>query len=269
MAVSSDGIVTVVSDLPWAAAKVTIVWGSIYNVWTTTVVRTNPDGSSVTLRSGDNTLSPGGSVFCYDFEAPLGVPCTYRAFGYTAAGALTRTSTAAVLASVGTVARQVGWVKSLAVPGLSVDLTVASVTTKRSRSQKVFAVPGRANPVVWEDVMSGRVGVLTVVALTAADRGGLRALLTAGGPAHIQFDPALGLADAFVVFADDQETPLGPRAAANSQFPLSYTEIDRPATAGVPLSIPGWTNDIVLTRYATWAAFDAAFATYLTQTAGP
>ena len=169
----------------------------------------------------------------------------------------------------GTVAKTVGWIKSLAVPGLSVDLTVASVTTKRIKGQKVFAVPGRANPVVWEDVMSGRVGVLTVVAMTVADRGGLRALLSAGGPALIQFDPALGVADVFVVFADDQETPLGPRAGANSQFALSYTEIDRPATAGVSLSIPGWTNDIVLTRYATWNAFDAAFASYVAQSAGP
>lgn len=272
MAVSSDGVVTAVAaanasvslDINWPAAAGTMPW-------LTTVTRTVA-GVEVRVRSGDNAFSPGGVVHVHDNGAPLEGLVTYRAFGYDGNAQFFRMSVAVNL-TLPPVTSTV-WLKSVANPSLSMRLPfVLDKTESWGQRQETFLIPGRSNPVVWQDVQQGMTGDLICDGMTRADFVGLRALagsgvlLLQGSAADVSWDH-----DTFLVISNVGvfRNPLVYGWALRT-FTLPYVEVDRPSTAGAPLTIAGWTNDVAAASYATYTAFDATinFPTYLAQSKGP
>jgi hypothetical protein len=50
---------------------------------------------------------------------------------------------------------------------------------------------------------------------------------------------------------------------------VDVIEVDRPATTGSPLMVPGWSYDVRDALYATYTLADAAYGTYNALAKGP
>ncbi len=263
MPASSDGFVTVTADSVWASVKVDVNWGtSTPKPWRTTVTRTNPDGTVVTVRSGDLAYSPGGAVFVYDHWAPIEGTLKYQAFGYSTTGALLFTSTLATL--VLPAATSTAWLKSVSNPSLSRKVTINGPLDEQWSTPTVtFHIPGRSAPVVWQDVQSSTTGILRLSASSQADYVALRALSGAGvlllqaSSADYSLPGDIYLTSPTAVTNRPGSMP----GWVARRFEMPFVEVDPPSTVGSPLMVPGWNDAAVAASYATFSAFDAAFAT--------
>lgn len=271
-AVSSDGVVTAARDEQWASVDVTIDWQAAMPLpWQTTVVRTNPDGSKVIVRSGDLMFTPGGDGFAYDHEAPLEGSVSYQAFGYSYTGALVQTSTSATLTLPA--ASKAAWLKSVANPSLSMLVKVrTSLEESWDQPTIVFEIPGSRYDVIWGDVQKAMSGIIRTRTKSKAEYTAIRALVGSGVLLlqGSEIDNAFPY-DAYIrpVGALSTDRP-GDMPGYGLRWPsFRFQEVARPETAGWPLRVPNWTNEIVASSYATYAAFDAAFATYVAQAKGP
>lgn len=270
MAVSSDGILTVL-PAKYAGVGVDVDWGAAagVNPWRTTVKRT-VSGSTVTVRSGDLAYSPGGVVHVRDNEAPLEGSLTFQAWGYDALGALVRTSTTATL--VLPQASGVAWLKCIGNPSLSRQVSVSRFEDESwDVRDEVFTVPGRSNPVIYEDAQGGLSGTLGLLTATRSDWLAIEVLAASG---------VLLLQASSTDYAIPRDLYLKRRNLGASrpgrlpgwslrEFTLPFTEVDRPSTTDSPLLIPGWSWDIAASTYSTWTAFDGAFASNISQSKGP
>lgn len=184
-----------------------------------------------------------------DYEAPLGVPVTYRAESYDAAtGALTgyRVGGPVTLAVPDP---SDCWLKDPLQPQRNVRLR-ASVAPDWTRpiEQTSYRIRGRRNSVVLSDVRQGLTGTLQVWTLTDDERRALHFALDTGDPLLVQFSPGLGLEDAYYAVGDADEprfSPVGSEPRRRWSLPL--TQVDAPPGGAVGTS--GWTvQDVV----ATW-----------------
>lgn len=270
MPASSDGFVTVTAIPAWASVGIVIDWKTSSPMpWQTTVLRTNPDGTVVTVRSGDLAYTPGGDGYVYDHEAPLEGTLKYQAFGYLYDGTLVQTSTQATIVLTATVTM---WLKSVTNPSRSMSLSMTDQQEAWPQAQQAFHIPGRANPVVWQDVQGGITGSATFETMAQSDHNGLR-LLAGSGVLLLQGSVATAAFD-----HDTYLVPSGLKVKRNPlivgwalrEFSFDYVEVDRPSTTGSVLKVPAWTNDVVAATYATFTAWDAAFpTTYVNQAKGP
>lgn len=266
-ATSSDGVL-VAATRSYASVGVDVNWNAAAGAipWTTTVTRT-VTGATVNVRSGDRCYTPGGAGYVYDHEAPLEGTIVYQAYGYDANGVLVRTSATVALNLPALPGESRIWLKAISNPSLSMSV-LGSVQADRSRPFEAFKVPGQRTGPRWVDVMSGRSGTLSVATVTAGERDSLRKLVEEAD-LLVQCPAAQGVPDMYITVTAEKEAPVGPRAGGVTRWQYPFTEGTRPSTIGSRLRIPGWTNDVVAANYATYAALDAAFPTYLARGKGP
>ncbi|MDQ0809806.1 hypothetical protein QFZ63_001520 [Streptomyces sp. B3I7] len=229
-----------------------------------TMYRVLADGSRSLVRGDSGLLErvPVSSTFIVtDYEAPLGVPFSYRAEFYS--------STTGALAGyrvTGTYTLSAGdpnyaWLKDPLRPILNRRVLVKQAPDwSQPIDQQVFRVRGRTNAVVLSGVRSGREGELAVWTQSDDERAGLRFLLATGNVLLWQSAPGMGEDDVYVAVADIQGSRVSTYAPEPwREWKLPLTEVDRPTggMAGSPtwsvrdVSIENATVLSLLSRYGT------------------
>ncbi|AWT42550.1 MULTISPECIES: hypothetical protein [Streptomyces] len=229
------------------------------------VYRVLADGSKTVVRgpSGllDQVATTDDMLIVTDYEAPLGVPFSYRIEFYNSTtGALTgyRTTGTFTLDPGDT---NYAWLKDPGKPLVNMRVLVKRPPDwQQPIDQQVYRIRGRQNAVVLSGVRSGREGSLVVWTQTDEEREALRFLLSTGNVLLWQAAPGMGESDVYVTVAESAF----PRLTAYAPEPwrewtLPLTEVDRPT--GSMAGSPTWTvRDVgienatvlgLLDRYAT------------------
>lgn len=248
-----------------ATASTTLVIREINTSRLMTVYRVLADGSRTPVRGPDGLIEqispPDTTYVISDYEAPLGVPFSYRMEWYSAT-----TGTLVEFRTTGTVIIDLGdtnyvWLKDPLRPVLNRRVLVKTAPEwKAPIDQQVYRVRGRQNPVVLSGVRSGREGDLVVWTQSDDEREGLRFLLATGNVLLWQSAPGMGESDVYVSVGEIQF----PRVVDYAREPwrewtLPLTEVDRP-TGGVAGSATWTARDVgienssvlsLISRYAT------------------
>lgn len=226
---------------------------------TVTIDRTT-DGVNYTTVRGAAALVPSGlAVAIDDYEFPDGVLVTYRARGWTAAGALTSTSTGTVTPSLAGAV----WIKSAGRPFLNRTVTVVGVSdVARPNRGAALEVLGRRDPVGLLEVRGSREFDVTLRAASAVEAAALEDFLAFGDALylHVPAGSTVLPAGGFFLVGDATVQRVG---AVNS--PVRYVTLPLKEVAAPDASIVGYTITWlgVRTAYATWTAVKAAKATWL------
>jgi hypothetical protein len=196
-----------------------------------------------------------------DYEAPIGVPVTYRRELYVpSTGALQQSATSGS-AQLDVPDPSDVWLKDPIQPQRNIRL-MAAVAPDWSRPIEAteYRVRGRRNPVILYDVRGGLAGTLQVWTLSDAERAGLHFLLDTGHPLLIQLSPGLGIDDMYVAVGEATEgrhIPYGGEPRRLWSLPL--TQQDAPI-GGVGGSA-AWTVQDVATTWSTVLDINATYAT--------
>jgi hypothetical protein len=234
-----------------------------------TVYRVLQDGTRTLVRGPDGLLyqTPitADSMVVEDYEAPLGVPVTYRiemtnSDGLT--GASSRTSTAVTLDPGD---RNYCWLKHPSLPNLNVRLLVKTGPDwKQGIEQSVLRPRGRATPVVLSDLRQSREGSLVVWTQSDDEREPLRFLLSEGDVLLWQVAPGMGETDVYVSVGEvtaARVSTYGPEPWREWTLPL--IEVDMPTSGLAGSATRTWQD--VLVENATWGDVlnRYAYATWL------
>lgn len=232
-----------------------------------TVYRVLADGAKSLVRGAsgllDRVASTDDTAIVTDYEAPLGVPFSYRIEFYsTTTGLLIewRTTTTVTLdpGDPG-----YAWLKDPARPLLNRRVLVRQAPDwQQPIEQNALRPRGRQNAVVLSGVRSGREGSLVVWTQSDDEREALRFLLATGNVLLWQSAPGMGETDVYVAVGEVQF----PRITSYAPEPwrewtLPLTEVDRP-TGGMAGS-PTWTVRDVAIENATVLRLLDRYATVL------
>lgn len=230
-----------------------------------TVYRVLADGARTLVRgpSGliDQLDADADTYIVTDYEAPLGVPFSYRIEFYSSStGALAAWRTTSVFTlDPGDI--NYAWLKDPLRPQLNRRVLVKQAPDwQQPIEQSVMRLAGRQNAVVLSRIRSGREGSLAVWTQSDDERDSLRFLLATGNVLLWQSAPGMGEPDIYVSVA---QTSL-PRVSAYApeswrEWLLPLTEVDRP-TGGTMGSATWTVRDVgienasvlsLISRYAT------------------
>lgn len=264
--------VVVVSPDGWLRATVDEDWAGVVLAYDATAGTPAPSagdirqvlitrqsgGDPLPVRSADPAWAIGGVGTAYDHEAPLGIPVAYRATPIYTDGTEGPVSSLALTVPAPNPGPLDVWIKSVDEPGLSAQVTVTSwpELTWGARLDTA-AVLGSPFPVAAQDVYAAATSEIAIDA-EGTQIEVLERLLATPGVRLIQTRPDYHRPDQYVLFGDVQQVmgsiPIQPRT-----YHAALTQVARPATAGQPMRIPGWSWDTVAERFGT---FDAVVASY-------
>ncbi|SDL27608.1 hypothetical protein [Streptomyces indicus] len=230
------------------------------------VYREATDGTRTLVRGSggllNRTLIDSDLLVVEDYEAPLGVPVTYRVEIYPAG------STTPSLRSSETVTIPVGdineaWIKDPGNPQRNLRVLVAKAPDwQRPIEQSVYRIKGRRNAVVLSGIRGGLEGELQVWTRSDDERAALHWILDSGTTLLWQTAPGLGVSDLYVTVAQASEARTGGAASEPwRQWSLPLTEADMPVTTGVAGS-RGRTWQDVLAEFDTWDALASVYPTW-------
>lgn len=268
--VSPDGYLTVWRDDPWAGVYLVADFSPLNpDPAQVRFTRVGPDGIEVPVRGGDVAWAPGGVAVGYDHEAPLGQSSAWYAYPIAWDGTVgARSLGAAVTPPEPQPTRDV-WLKALTAPALSQRVQVlAWPTLEYGERQERFDVLGASSPVMRVDKWSLPTSSVTLMTETLAERTALLALLTAGTTLLAQTRQVNGRPDAYWVPGQLTETMPGQSDDPCREWTLPVTAVDRPATVGEPLRIPGRSYDDSSATWPTYADRTATGQTYHEVTTG-
>lgn len=230
---------------------------------TWSLVRTLQDGSQTAVRGYGGTLSSvpvtSDVQVVEDYEAPLGVPVTYRLTIKSGSTSINTTAGPIVLdAPDGQVV-----IKDVGAPARNGAFVVQTVPNwTRSARMGVSNVRGRARPIVISDVRSSRTGSLVLVTETPEEVEALWWLLETGSTLLLQWPADWSLSDMYVQVGDVTEERISPYARqADRTWTLALTEVDRPVGGMAGSSIRTWQT--IKDQYATWGDLLGAYDSWL------
>jgi hypothetical protein len=213
------------------------------------------DGVTVPVRSGDPVWTTGGYGMAFDQEAPLGLDLVYTA---TPLGAGTPSTVAVQIPEP--VGLDDVWIKSAEDPNLAARVYVVDWPELLYTSRReLTTVHGSRHPIVTSDVYSSPTSQMQIL-VYGPDVPTIRTLLIDGDVLLIQTKQSYARPDEFVVPGDVSEALAGPVSEPSRVFTFPVIPVARPATAGQPLWLPGWSWDDLSADYATWDDVTAAFA---------
>ncbi|MEV8394837.1 MULTISPECIES: hypothetical protein [unclassified Streptomyces] len=269
---SPDGWFAAIIDPVWAGVVLSVDYTtpapaapSPADIRRVRIVRQDPGAAApVPVRSADPAWAIEGIGTGYDHEAPLGVAVVYSATPLYADGSEGPASSLAVTvpAPVPGDDRDL-WIKSVDAPGLSLRSMLIEwpgpTSVGRQDAVDIAGSPYRA--LAYDE--HGAETLQVTVDVPPEDVGQLRELLRAG-VLLAQVRPGYVQPDAYFVPADiTGPTPTGKLGSSEGyRFSFTIEPIARPATARQPLRMPGWSWDIVASRFATWDAFAASYPTW-------
>jgi len=233
---------------------------------TVTVVRLNPDGRTVPVRTPDGnplilTTSGLNKVgLIYDYEMPLGQIVQYS----------TLEDPSSSSGEVSVASSQV-WLVHPGVPELSqpIEFRAGSFSEETLPvKQGVFYPMGRESPIVVSDGTrhSGE-SSFSIITETLPDLAAIRSLISDGGALLLNVPPAAGVDvdTAYIAVSDvtiRRMSTIGSEARREVQMP--YKVIARPSGGSQSQRVY-----VDLLEYPTYAALMAAYPTYLDVLAGP
>lgn len=269
--VSPDGYLAAVVDEQWAGVVLSVDYtaGSTPlpdadEVLQVRITRADPRAAPVPVRSGDPAWAIEGVGTAYDHEAPLGVAVIYTATAVYVDGSTGPSSSLAVTVP----APEPGderdlWLKSVDDPSLSMRVMVVDwpgpTSAGRQNATDVAGSPYRA--LAWDEHGAETMPIVVDVPPEDVDR--MRELLRSG-VLLAQARPGYLFPDAFHVPAEiTGPTPTG-RLGSSEGYRFGWTiePIARPATAGQPMMMPGWSYDKVAAQFTTYDAVEASYASY-------
>lgn len=268
---SPDGWLAAIVDGQWAGVALSVDYTAgvplpdAEQVLQVRLVRQDPAAAEpVPVRSGDAAWAIEGVGTAYDHEAPLGVPVIYTATPIYLDGTTGPTSSLSVtVPAPEAFADRDLWVKSIDEPGLSARVMLVDwqspTSAGRTDATDIAGSPYRA--VAFDAHGAETVQVVVDVPPEAVEQ--MRALLRSG-VLLAQVRPGYLTADAFHVPTDiTGPTPTG-RLGSSEGYRFGWTiePIGRPATAGQPLMLPGWSYDRVAAQFATYDAVAASYSSY-------
>ena len=232
-----------------------------------TVYRVLADGSRALVRGASGLLSlattTADTYVVTDYEAPLGVPFSYRIEFYSAT-----TGALAAWRTVGPFTIDPGdpnyvWLKDPSRPLVNLRVLVKTAPEwGQPIEQNVLRPRGRPTAVVLSGVRSGREGSLVVWTQTDGEREALRFLLATGNVLFWQSAPGMGESDSYVAVADAAYPRVSEEAPDEwREWTLPLTEVDRP-TGGMAGS-PTWTVRDVSIENATVLGLLSRYKTVL------
>ncbi|MEU9470415.1 hypothetical protein AB0D78_28125 [Streptomyces avermitilis] len=247
------------------AASARLVVREIDTSWVMTVYRVLADASRSLVRGAtgliDRMAVTSDTYIVTDYEAPLGVPYSYRVEFYSSTtGAITGWRTTSSL-TIDPGDGEYTWLKDPARPQLNRRVLVkAPPDWQQPIEQNVLRPRGRQNAIVLSGIRSGREGSLVVWTQTDDERESMRFLLATGNILLLQAAPDRGEPDVYVSVGDVQF----PRTSSEADDPwrewtLPLTEVDRP-TGGTAGSATWTVRDVaienptvigLISRYAT------------------
>jgi len=271
----------VVSPQGWLAAVVDPLWAGVTlavdytaggaplptadQVLQTRIVRTDPGAAApVPVRSGDPAWTVEGVGAAYDHEAPLGRPVIYTATPIHLDG----TEGPPTSLSVTVPAPAVGdrddlWIKSVDRPGLSLRVMIADRQAPTSAGrQDATDVAGSPYRAVAFDEHGAEVRPVTID--VPPERVAQVRELLRSGVLLAQVRPGYLWQDAYFVPGDlTGPTPTGRLGSSGGyQFAFTIEPLERPATAGQPLMLPGWSYDQLAAQFATYDAVAGSYPSY-------
>ncbi|QLJ06241.1 hypothetical protein HZZ00_11255 [Streptomyces sp. NEAU-sy36] len=247
------------------SASATLVTREINTALLMTVYRVLANGSRTLLRDAtgltDHLTNTDDTYVVTDYEAPLGVPFSYRIEFYSATTGLLAAYRTTNTYTIDPGDPNYAWLKDPSRPILNRRVLVKQAPEwKQPIDQNVMRPRGRQNAVVLSGVRSGREGDLIVWTQSDDEREALRFLLATGNVLLWQTAPGMGESDVYVSVG---ETAL-PRVSTYAHEPwrewtLPLTEVDQP-TGGMAGSASWTVRDValenasaltVVSRYAT------------------
>ncbi|MZF56951.1 hypothetical protein GTX53_24485 [Streptomyces sp. SID5594] len=226
------------------------------------VVRQDPGARApVPVRSADPAWAIGGVGAAYDHEAPLGVAVIYTATPVYVDGTTGPTSALAVTVPAPPPGPGDVWIKSVDDPGLSVRATVTSWPELSWEARlDSAAVQGSPYPTASQDVYTAAASTITIDA-EGDQIEALVQLLTTPGVRLIQTRPDYHRPDQYVLLSGVQQAIDTIPTEARS-YQAALTQVGRPATAGQPMRMPGWSYDHLPVRFATSDAVVGSYSSW-------
>lgn len=268
---SPDGWLTAVVDPTWAGVTLSIDYtaGDVphdraVDVRKVQIVRHEPGGVVVPVRSGDLAWAVEGVGAAFDHEAPLGVAVSYSATPLYDDGTWGPTSSVGVMVPAPDPNDDADlWLKSLDTPGLSLRVMIVEWPGLTSAGRQTTAeLSGSPFPVVTYDTHGAE--TVEVAVDVPPERVDQARELLRSGVLLAQVRPGYLVSDAFHVPADiTGPTPTGKLGSSEGyRFAWTITPIARPDTAGQPMRSPGWSYDTLAAQFATYDAVTGSFSTY-------
>lgn len=204
----------------------------------------------------------GTQLLLDDYEAPIGVPVTYRAEFYSTAGVGAGTF-GFPSATLSVPAPSDCWIKDPIEPYRNVMLRASAAPDWARPAQSTeFRIRQRRNSVFLYDVRGGLTGTLQVWTLTDAERAALHFAVDTGNPLLLQFSPGLGIEDVYVSVGDTTEARAVPYGGEPRRlWSLPLTQVDQPIGGVVGTS--GWTVRDLATEIDTVLDVVHTYATVL------
>lgn len=233
--------VVATGDSPNSRINVVMTRDGAHPVWNEIEVQHSFDGGATwSFVRGSAGASYASPYTLPDYEAPSGQSTIYRArpivtgTGTEAAGAWV-TSSAASWTGTAVVDRLL----SLGKPSLNVATARIQVlpTEQRKRVQGVFEVIGRSDPVIVNDVLQLAAGQFVLFTYTQAEATALQALLERTDGLQLQIQsPDLWGSRYVMVGNVEQVRFINLTGQPYRRWVVSYTEVARPADAGIDLT---------------------------------
>jgi hypothetical protein len=226
----------------------------------TTITRSNPDGTTTTVRTSDGQplALTSGAGLVYDNEVQFQAAVSYSSV-----------ESPTLVTSPVTIPENRIWLIDPGVPALSMPITVAvfgDLTKRMTRG--VFYPMGRSSPVVQTDgARKSSEGSLLVKTMSLAEIAALEAVTASGSPLLLNVPATLawGVSTNYISISDVVEQRLVEYAPEVTRyFNLPYTVVDRPI--GGTQAERTYAD---LLDFPTYGALLSAYATYGDLLAGP
>lgn len=240
----------------------------------TITVTSTASGERTIVRGGSAQKLGGATSFAItDYAAPFGVPITYTATTYSAAGAVTSSEQV----TTAPIDINVGWISDPLAPGVSAAVPWfddASFGFTYARGGGAVPIAGTSLPVAVTDIRQAASDIpLGLIALESLQAFALRTVLLSADPFLLRLPPAWGLPlpGAVYLTADGIGEAVIPKSLAGQpvvDVTLFSMTASRVAPQVANVIVPPRTYQTVLNEAGTYSNLLALRPTYLNVLTG-